>query len=190
MRNEDFPNFSYGQGRPQFNASSSIQNSVLLRIQLKDFMVEQAKINKDTINKFKGMDKVLDSIDGKVTEVGTSNHQVLNMMRVVGQLAKRLTGNEGRLSGQPQGPETVKAIQTRSGRETEDPQYPVGARKFKLTTEAETVTKEKVPTPTLEIVTEEPEFDMSGQDTKMPPLKPRYFQGKIDNHFEKFVEVM
>ena len=34
-------NFRNGQGRPQFNASSSIQNSVPLRIQLKEFMEEQ-----------------------------------------------------------------------------------------------------------------------------------------------------
>jgi hypothetical protein len=46
MRKGDFPNFRYGQGRPQFNASSSIPNSVLLRIQLKDFIDEQAKITR------------------------------------------------------------------------------------------------------------------------------------------------
>jgi hypothetical protein len=45
MRKGDLPNFRYGHGRPQFNASSSILNSVPLRIQLKDFMDEQAKIN-------------------------------------------------------------------------------------------------------------------------------------------------
>jgi hypothetical protein len=45
MRKGDLLNFRYGQGRPQFNASSSILNSVPLRIQLKDFMDEQAKIN-------------------------------------------------------------------------------------------------------------------------------------------------
>jgi hypothetical protein len=31
---------------------------------------------------------------------------------------------------------------------------------------------------------------MSGEDMKMPQLKPRYFQGKLDDHFEKFVEVV
>ena len=36
-------NFRYGHGRPQFNASSSIQNSVPFRIQLKEFMEEQAR---------------------------------------------------------------------------------------------------------------------------------------------------
>jgi hypothetical protein len=41
-----------------------------------------------------------------------------------------------------------------------------------------------------EIITEEPEFEMPGEDTKIPQLKPRYFRGKLDNHFEKFVEVV
>jgi hypothetical protein len=40
MRKGDLSNFRYGQGRPQFNASSSILNLVPLRIQLKDFMDE------------------------------------------------------------------------------------------------------------------------------------------------------
>jgi hypothetical protein len=108
MRKGELPNFRYGQGRPQFNASSSIPNSVPLRMQLNDFMDEQAKINKDTITKFKAIDKVLENIDSKVTEVGSSNHQVLNMMKMletqVGQLAGRLTTNEGKLPGQPKGP--------------------------------------------------------------------------------------
>jgi hypothetical protein len=42
---------------------------------------------------------VLENIDSKVTEVGSSNHQVLNMMKMlktqVGQLAGRLTNDEG-----------------------------------------------------------------------------------------------
>jgi hypothetical protein len=91
MRKRELLNFHYGQGRPQFNASSSIPNSAPLRIQLKEFMDEQAKINKDTVAKFKTIDKVLENIDSKVTEVGSSNHQVLNMMKMlemqVGQLA-------------------------------------------------------------------------------------------------------
>jgi hypothetical protein len=83
-------------------------------------MDEQAKINKDTITKFQTIDKVLENIDSKVTEVGSSNHQMLNMLKMlktqVGQLAGRLSANEGKLPGQPQGPETAKAIQTRLGR--------------------------------------------------------------------------
>jgi hypothetical protein len=127
MRKGELPIFRYGQGRPQFNASSSIPNWVPLCIQLKEFMDEQAKINKDTVTKFKAIDKVLENIDSKVTEVGSSNHQVLNMMKVletqVGQHAGRLTSDEGKLPGQPKGPESVKAIQTRSGKETDDPEH-------------------------------------------------------------------
>jgi hypothetical protein len=125
MRKGDVPNFRYGQGRPQFNANSSILNSVPLRLQLKAFMEEQSKINKDTVTKFKTIDKVLENINSKVTQVGSSNHQVLNKMKMletqVGQLARRLSTNEGKLPRQPQGPEMAKAIQTSSGKETEDP---------------------------------------------------------------------
>ena len=67
----------------------------LFRIQLKEFMEEQGKINKDTVTKFKVMDKILENIDGKVTEVGSSNLHVLNMMKIletqVAQLAGRLS---------------------------------------------------------------------------------------------------
>jgi hypothetical protein len=175
MRNKDLPNFRYGQGRPQFNASLSIPNLVPLRIQLKDFMDEQAKINKDTVTKFEAIDKVLENIDSKVTEVGSSNHQVLNMMKMletqVGQLAGRLSANEGKLPGQPKGPETAKAIQTRSKKETVDPKCSAGARKPKPSAEMEEFAKEEV----TEIVTEEPEFEMPGEDMKIPQLKPCYF---------------
>jgi hypothetical protein len=133
---------------------------------------------------------VLENIDSKVTEVGSSNHQVLNMMKMletqVGQLVGRLSANEGKLSGQPKGPETAKAVQTHSGKETEDPERSAGARKHKPSAEAEEFAKEEV----MEIVTEEPEFEMPGEDTKIPQLEPRYFRGKLDNHFEKFVEVV
>jgi hypothetical protein len=153
-------------------------------------MDEKAKINKDTVTKFNSIYKVLENIDSKVTKVGSSNHQVLNMMKMletqVGQLARRLTTNEGKLPGQPKGPESAKAIQTRSGKETEDPQRSAGSRKPKPSAEAEEFAKEEV----TEIVTEEPEFEMLGEDTKIPQLKPRYFRGKLDNHFEKFVEVV
>jgi hypothetical protein len=152
-------------------------------------MDEQAKINKDTVTKFMAIDKVLENIDSKVTKVGTSNHQVLNMKMLetqVVQLVGRLTNDEGKLSGQPKGPESAKAIQTRSGKETDDPERPARARKPKPSTEAEEIAKEKV----MGIVTEEPEFEMPGEDTRIPQLKPCYFRGKLDNHFEKFVEVV
>jgi hypothetical protein len=157
---------------------------------LKDFIDEQAKINKDTVTKFKAIDKVLENIDSKVTEVESSNHQVLNMMKMletqVGQLAGHLSTDEGKLPGQPKGPKTAKAIQTRSRKETEDPEHPAGARKPKPSAEAEEFAKKEV----TEIVTEDPEFEMPREDTKIPQLKPHYFRGKLDKHFEKFMEVV
>jgi hypothetical protein len=153
-------------------------------------MDEQVKINKDTVTKFKTIDKVLENIDSKVTKVGSSNHQVHNMVKMletqVGQLAGRLSNDEGKLPGQPKSPESAKAIQTRSGNETEDPEHSAGARKLKPSAEAEEIAKEKV----TGIVTEEPEFEMPEEDTRIPQLKPCYFRGKLDNHFEKFVEVV
>jgi hypothetical protein len=101
----------------------------------------------------------------------------------VGQLAGRLSANEGKLSGQPKGLETTMAIQTHSGKEIEDPECSAGARKLKPSFETEEFAKEEV----TEIVTE---FEMLGEDTKIPQLKPRYFRGKLDNHFEKFMEVV
>jgi hypothetical protein len=105
----------------------------------------------------------------------------------VGQLAGRLSANEGKLPGQPQAPEMAKAIQTHSGKETEDPERSAGARKPKPSAGTEEFTKKEV----TEIVTEEPKFEMLGEDTKiLPQLKPCNFRGKLDNHFEKFVEVV
>jgi hypothetical protein len=77
----------------------------------------------------------------------------------VGQLAGRLSANEGMLPGQPKGPETTKAIQTHSGKETEVPECSVGVRKPKPSAETEEFAKEEV----TEIVTEEPEFEMPGE---------------------------
>jgi hypothetical protein len=50
--------YDHVQGKPRFNSSSSIQDLVPLCRQLKDFMDEQAKINKDVITKFEAMGKV------------------------------------------------------------------------------------------------------------------------------------
>jgi hypothetical protein len=61
-----------------------------------------------------------------------------------------------------------------------------GARKPKPSAETEEFAKEEV----TDIVTEEPEFEMPGEDTKIMQLKPPYFRGELDNHFEKFVEVV
>jgi hypothetical protein len=96
------------------------------------------------------------------------------------------TNDEGKLPGQHKGPKLAKTIQTRSGKETEDPERSAGERKLKPSAEAEEIVKEKV----TGIVTEEPEFEMPGEDTRIPKLKPRYFRGKLDDHFEKIVEVV
>jgi hypothetical protein len=86
-------------------------------------MDEQAKINKDIVTKFEAMEKILENLDGKVTEVGSSIHEVFIMMKMletqVGQLVGRPTGNKEEFPKQPQGPKTAKATQTHS-REMED----------------------------------------------------------------------
>jgi hypothetical protein len=152
-------------------------------MQLNDLMDDQAKINKNTIIKFKAIYKVLENIYVKVTNVRNSNHQVLNMMKMletqVGQLAGCLIAKQGKLSGQHQGPMMMKTIQTRSGKEIEDAKYPAGARKPKSFIETKEFAKKKV----TEIVIEEMEFEMPGEDPKIHPLKPCYFRGKLDNHF-------
>jgi hypothetical protein len=76
----------------------------------------------------------------------------------VGQLVGRLSANEGKLPGQPKGPEMAKAIQTHSGKENEDQECSAGARKPKPSAEVEVFAKKEV----MEIVTEEPEFEMPG----------------------------
>jgi hypothetical protein len=154
--------YDHVQGKPQLNVSSSIQDLVPLFTQLKDFMDEQAKIKKDVITKFEAMEKILENLYGKVTVVGSSFHQMLNMMKMletqVGQLAGNPMGNKGRLPEQSQGPETVMAIQTHLG-ETED--HTKG---------------------TTEIATEGQEFEMLSQYMKMPP---RYFRDMLANKHEK-----
>jgi hypothetical protein len=65
----------------------------------------------------------LENLDGKVTDVGSSIREVFIVMKMletqVGQLVGSPMGNKGVFPRQPQGPETVKATQTRSG-EMED----------------------------------------------------------------------
>jgi hypothetical protein len=86
-------------------------------------MDEQAKINKDTVTKFEAMEKVLENLDGKVTEVGSSIREVFIMIKMLetqmGQLVRRPMGSKGRLSVQSQGLEMAIAIQTHS-KEMED----------------------------------------------------------------------
>jgi hypothetical protein len=60
-------------------------------------MDEQAKINKDTVTKFESMEKILENLDGKVKEVGSSICEVFITMKMlemqVGQLAGRSKGS-------------------------------------------------------------------------------------------------
>jgi hypothetical protein len=80
---EEYEEYNHVQGKPRFNASSSIQDLVPLCTQLKDFMDEQAKINKDVVTKFEAMEKILENLDGKVTEVGSSIREVFITMKML-----------------------------------------------------------------------------------------------------------
>jgi hypothetical protein len=115
--------YDHVQGKPRFNASSSIQDLVPLCAQFKDLMDEQAKINKDVATKFNAMEKILKNLDGKVTEVGGSLREVFIMMKMletqVGQLVGHPMGNKGEFPRQSQGREKERATQTHSG-EMED----------------------------------------------------------------------
>jgi hypothetical protein len=108
-------------------------------------MEEQDKINKDVVTKFEAMEEVLENLDGKVMEVGSSICEVFIMMKMletqVGQLVGHPMGSKGRLSGQSQVSEKAKATQTHSG-EMEDH------------------------TKTTKITTEGPEFEMSSHYMK------------------------
>jgi hypothetical protein len=115
---EECEEYGHVQGKPRFNASSSIQDLVPLCSQFKNFMDEQAKINKDVVTKFEAMEKILKNLDGKVTEVGSSICEVFIMMKMlemqVGQLAGQSMGDKEEFPRQPQGPKTAKATQTHS----------------------------------------------------------------------------
>jgi hypothetical protein len=98
--------YDHVKGKPRINASSSIQDLVPLCAQFKDLM-----------------EKVLEDIDGKVTEVGSSIHEVFIVMKMletqVGQLVGHPMGNKGEFPRQSQGRKKEKATQTHSG-EMED----------------------------------------------------------------------
>jgi hypothetical protein len=62
-------------------------------------MDEQAEINKDAVTMFEAMEKVLENLDGKVTEVRSSIHEVFIVMKMletqVGHLVGHPMGNKG-----------------------------------------------------------------------------------------------
>jgi hypothetical protein len=111
--------YGHVQGKPRFNASSSIQDLVPLCAQFKDFMDEQAKINEDVVTKFKSMEKVLENLDDKVMQVGNSMREVFIMMKMlethVGQLVGRPMGNKGEFPRQSQCRGKAKASRTHMG---------------------------------------------------------------------------
>jgi hypothetical protein len=76
-------------------------------------------MSKDAVTKFKAMEKISKNLDGKVTEVGTSIHEVFIVMKMletqVGQLVGQPMGNKEEFPRQLQGPKTAKATQTHSG---------------------------------------------------------------------------
>jgi uncharacterized membrane protein YkoI len=152
---EECEEYGHVQGKPRFNASSSIQDLVPFCAQFKDLMDEEAEINKDAITKFEAMEKVLKNLDGKVTEVGSSIHEMFIVMKMletqVGQLVGRLMGNKEEFPRQLQGPKTAKATQTRSG-------------------EMEDHTKE-----TMKITTEGPDFEIPSHYMKevVPSVKTK-----------------
>jgi hypothetical protein len=84
--------YDHVQGKPRFNASSSIQDLVPLCAQFKNFMDEQAKINKDVVTKFEDMEKILKNLDGKVTEVGSSIREVFIVMKMLETQVDNLSG--------------------------------------------------------------------------------------------------
>jgi hypothetical protein len=69
------------------------------------------------------MEKILEDLDGKVTEVRSSIREVFIVMKMLetqeGQLVGCPMGRKGRLWVQSQGPKKAKATQTHSG-EMED----------------------------------------------------------------------
>jgi hypothetical protein len=128
---EECDEYEHVQGKPQFNASSSIQDLVPLCTQLKDFMDEQAKINMDTVTKFEGMEKILENLDGKVTEVRSSIREVFIMM-------KMLETQVGQLVGHPM--ETKEDFR-------DNPKVPRRRRLLKLIRERQRITLRRIQRP-------------------------------------------
>jgi hypothetical protein len=110
--------YDHVQGKPRYNESLSIQDLVPLCAQFKNFMDEQAKINKDVVIKFEAMEIITKTLDGKATEVGSSICEVFIKMKMlkmqVGQLVGQPMGDKEEFPRQPQGPKTAKATKTRS----------------------------------------------------------------------------
>jgi hypothetical protein len=81
---------------------------------------EHDHVQEDAVTKFKAMEKILKNLHGKVTEVGSSIHEVFIVIEMletqVRQLVGQPMGNKEEFPRQLQGPETVKATQTHLGK--------------------------------------------------------------------------
>jgi hypothetical protein len=87
--------------------------------------------DKDAVTKFEAMEKVLENLDGKVTEVGSSIHEVFIVMKMletqVGLVGQPM-GDKEEYPRQPQGPKTEKATQTHSGEKEDHTRRPRRSR--------------------------------------------------------------
>ncbi|KAK3143069.1 hypothetical protein QOZ80_4BG0357730 [Eleusine coracana subsp. coracana] len=123
----------FQQQRSSFSPSSSMQNSIPLRLQCHEFFHAQDKINKDNQAKFKEIDCILGGINDKVIEIGSSNEQILKHTKIMeqqmGQLSQAIQGNKGAIPGNTMSAEQLKAIATLSGKQTEDLEHSTGAMK-------------------------------------------------------------
>ena len=102
----------------------------------------------------------------------------MGMMKILenqlSQLAEHLPNrNDGKLPGQPQSKESLKAISTRSGKETKDPVMP--------TRSASQVEEERQ---------SEDEPSVMLDDSRILPEKSRVRSSKTDEHFNKFIEMI
>ena len=106
----------YQQQRSSFSPSSSMQNSIPLRLQCHEFFQAQEKINKDNQARFKEIDRVLERVNDKVIEIGSSNEQILKHTKIMeqqmGQLSQAIQGNKGAIPDNTMSAEQLKAIAT------------------------------------------------------------------------------
>ncbi|WVZ62130.1 hypothetical protein U9M48_011912 [Paspalum notatum var. saurae] len=162
----------------EFTAGSAIRNVIPLRIQLKDFMEEQAKINKDTHSKFKAVDKVLESIDGKITTVGSSNQQLMGMMKILENQLSRLAS-----ISQTKMKESCRdshGLKSHSKRSLADPGERLETRVDYKNCRFGGSERKRVKTNRSDDV----------DDTRVLPGKCRVRASKTDEHFNKFIEVI
>lgn len=96
-------------------------------------MLGQRKINENISRKFVSTDKVLESIDSRLEDFGTTLHNQLshNKMletQIVQLVASIVKLNARKLQGQPEvSPiENVSFVTTRGGKATQDPPHPKG----------------------------------------------------------------